>query len=187
MEGLPRSVETRSEQQHRQAGDDLPQRPRVRMLRFLTTPSQCCSVCTLQDDNILSRAARGPRWPRSGIIIRVSQRSKWPNKGEVLGGLAAAKALRNVPVQVILVDRTKGFAALQSGTVRISRVLAWLVWAVVHLEFLAQSSLRVSVFVQWVWTYITGQRGSRLIVNHHGSERSKATTSVGPELTACSK
>jgi len=36
----------------------------------------------------------------------------------------------------------------------------------VHLQFLAQSSLRVSVFMQWVWTYLTGQRGSRLIVNH---------------------
>jgi hypothetical protein len=35
--------------------------------------------------------------------------------------------------------------------------------------FLAQSSLRVSVFVQWVWTYFTGQRGSRLIVNHRGT------------------
>jgi hypothetical protein len=41
-------------------------------------------------------------------------------------------------------------------------------WAAVHLEFLGQSSLRVSVFVQWVWTYLTGQRGARLIVNHHG-------------------
>jgi NADH:ubiquinone reductase (H+-translocating) len=81
----------------------------------------------------------------------------------------------------------KGFAVLQSGRVRISGVLAWSVWTAVHLEFLAQSSLRVSVFVQWVWTYITGQRGSRLIVNHHGSERSKATTSVGTELTVSSK
>src|SRR5437870_5577301 len=35
--------------------------------------------------------------------------------------------------------------------------------------FLGQSSLRVSVFVQWMWTYVTGQRGSRLIVNHHAS------------------
>lgn len=47
--------------------------------------------------------------------------------------------------------------------------LAWLAWAGVHLQFLAQSNLRVSVFIQWVWTYLTGQRGSRLIVNHHGS------------------
>jgi hypothetical protein len=28
----------------------------------------------------------------------------------------------------------------------------------------------LSVFVQWVWTYLTGQRGSRLIVNHYGLE-----------------
>lgn len=62
----------------------------------------------------------------------------------------------------------KGFAVLQSGKVRISGFLAWLVWAAVHLQFLAQSSLRVSVFVQWVWTYFTGQRGSRIIVKHHG-------------------
>ena len=61
----------------------------------------------------------------------------------------------------------KGFAVLQTGRVRISGFLAWMVWAAVHLEFLAQSSLRVSVFLQWVWTYLTGQRGSRLIVEHH--------------------
>jgi NADH dehydrogenase FAD-containing subunit len=64
----------------------------------------------------------------------------------------------------------KGFAVLQSGKVRLSGSLAWLAWAAVHLEFLAQSSLRVNVFVQWVWTYLTGQRGSRLIVNHHQIE-----------------
>jgi NADH dehydrogenase len=70
----------------------------------------------------------------------------------------------------------KGFALLQSGKVRVSGIVAWLAWAAVHLEFLAQSNLRVSVFVQWVWTYLTGQRGSRLIVNHHGSEPRRATT-----------
>jgi NADH dehydrogenase len=64
----------------------------------------------------------------------------------------------------------KGFAVLESGKVHVSGVVAWLAWAAVHLQFLAQSSLRVSVFLQWVWTYLTGQRGSRLIVNYHGSE-----------------
>src|SRR5882757_619728 len=62
----------------------------------------------------------------------------------------------------------KGFAVLESGKVHMSGFTAWLVWAAIHLQFLAQSSLRVSVFVQWVWTYFTGQRGSRLIVNHRG-------------------
>src|SRR5580704_759917 len=36
----------------------------------------------------------------------------------------------------------KGFAVLQSGKVKISGFPAWLAWAVVHLQFLAQSSLR---------------------------------------------
>jgi NADH dehydrogenase FAD-containing subunit len=65
----------------------------------------------------------------------------------------------------------KGFAVLQSGRLRLSGFLAWMAWAAVHLEFLGQSSLRVSVFVQWVWTYLTGQRGSQLIVNHRAAVR----------------
>jgi NADH dehydrogenase FAD-containing subunit len=68
----------------------------------------------------------------------------------------------------------KGFAVLQSHKVRVSGFGAWLAWAAIHLQFLATSSLRLTVFLQWVWTYITGQRGSRLIVNHHATHPTKA-------------
>jgi NADH dehydrogenase FAD-containing subunit len=61
-----------------------------------------------------------------------------------------------------------GFAVLQTGKVRMNGFLAWLAWGLVHLQFLAQSSERVSVFLQWIWTANTGQRGSRLIVNYYG-------------------
>jgi NADH:ubiquinone reductase (H+-translocating) len=64
----------------------------------------------------------------------------------------------------------KGFAVLQSGRFNVSGFPAWLAWAAVHLQFLGQSSLRLSVFLQWVWTYLTGQQGARLIVNHHGTQ-----------------
>lgn len=79
----------------------------------------------------------------------------------------------------------KGFAVLQTGKIHLSGFSAWLAWAAVHLQFLATSSLRVSVFLQWVWTYITGQRGSRLIVDHHGSEKEKrpADTPLGAAAT----
>src|SRR5262245_31177955 len=63
----------------------------------------------------------------------------------------------------------KGFAVLQTGKFRFSGFFAWLAWAGIHIQFLATANLRVSVFVQWVWTYLTGQRGSRLIVNHHAA------------------
>jgi NADH dehydrogenase FAD-containing subunit len=59
----------------------------------------------------------------------------------------------------------KGFAVLQSGKFQISGLGAWLVWAFIHLQFLATGSLRLTVFLQWMWTFVTGQRGSRLIVN----------------------
>jgi NADH:ubiquinone reductase (H+-translocating) len=81
----------------------------------------------------------------------------------------------------------KGFAVLQSGPIQASGFIAWLAWAGVHLQFLAQSSLRVSVFVQWVWTYLTGQRGSRLIVNHRGYEPIKQKSEGSSVLTGASK
>jgi NADH dehydrogenase len=60
----------------------------------------------------------------------------------------------------------KGFAVLQSGKFQLSGFVAWLAWALIHLLFLAQFSLRLSVLVQWTWGYLTGTRGSRLIVNY---------------------
>jgi cytochrome d oxidase subunit CydB len=64
----------------------------------------------------------------------------------------------------------KEFAVLQSGKIHMSGFLAWLAWAGIHIQFLATTNLRISVFVQWMWTFLTGQRGSRLIVNHHTAE-----------------
>jgi NADH dehydrogenase len=72
----------------------------------------------------------------------------------------------------------KGFAVLESHKLRVSGFGAWLAWAFVHLQFLATSSLRLTVFLQWVWTYFTGQRGSRLIVNHHAPQPAKAAEDI---------
>ena len=71
----------------------------------------------------------------------------------------------------------KGFAVLQSGKVQMSGLPAWLIWAFIHLQFLPTPGLRVAVFLQWAWTFLTGQRGSRIIVNHHATE--PASTPVG--------
>ena len=63
----------------------------------------------------------------------------------------------------------KCFAVLQSGKFQTSGLGAWLIWAFIHLQFLATWGLRLSVFLRWAWTFLTGQRGSRIIVNHHAS------------------
>src|ERR1700683_3107453 len=81
----------------------------------------------------------------------------------------------------------KGFAVLQSGKVQVSGFGAWLTWAAVHLQFLATSSLRLTVFLQWIWTFVTGQRGSRLIVNHHESETGTPATDGATKAAVASK
>jgi NADH:quinone reductase (non-electrogenic) len=58
----------------------------------------------------------------------------------------------------------QGYAVLQSGRLHLKGLSAYLPWLAIHLQFLAQPGLRLSVFLQWVWTFVTGQRGSRLII-----------------------
>jgi NADH:quinone reductase (non-electrogenic) len=62
----------------------------------------------------------------------------------------------------------KGFAVLESGKLHLSGFLAWLAWSGIHILFLATANLQISVFVQWMWTFLTNQRGSRLIVRQQG-------------------
>jgi NADH:ubiquinone reductase (H+-translocating) len=81
----------------------------------------------------------------------------------------------------------KGYAVLQSGKVQVSGFGAWLTWAAIHLQFLTTSSLRLGVFLQWAWTYLTGQRGDRLIVNHQGSEVAKPAPDSAAKITVAGK
>ena len=68
----------------------------------------------------------------------------------------------------------KGFAIVQTGPFKLSGFLPWLMWAFVHIQFLAMCSMRVSVFSQWMWTFFTGSRGSRIIVNHYATPSANA-------------
>jgi len=58
----------------------------------------------------------------------------------------------------------RNFAILESGRWQLSGFVAWLAWAVIHIMFLPQAGSKVMVFTQWVWSYVTKQRGSRLIL-----------------------
>jgi NADH dehydrogenase FAD-containing subunit len=58
----------------------------------------------------------------------------------------------------------EGYAVLQAGRFHLKGAAAWIPWMVIHIAFLARTGLRISVMLQWAWTFLTGQRGSRLIV-----------------------
>jgi NADH dehydrogenase/putative oxidoreductase len=55
-------------------------------------------------------------------------------------------------------------AVADFGAVRLQGALAWWIWGAVHIIFLAGGRNRMAVVVNWAWAYLTGRRGSRIIV-----------------------
>ncbi len=57
----------------------------------------------------------------------------------------------------------RNFAVLERGSLRLAGLFAWLGWILVHVVSLALFNNRLIVFTQWLWSYFTFERGSRLI------------------------
>jgi NADH dehydrogenase len=84
-----------------------------------------------------------------GENIPVEQRKKFIyNDRGIMATIGKAKA-----VAVI-----KGF--------KLSGLLAWLVWCVIHIFFLISFRNRFRVMAEWMWHYITNRPGIRLIVKY---------------------
>jgi NADH:ubiquinone reductase (H+-translocating) len=62
----------------------------------------------------------------------------------------------------------KAAAVADFGFVRLSGLVAWLLWIVVHIFFLIGFRNRVIVIFEWAWAYFTSQRGARLITGDLG-------------------
>jgi len=69
-------------------------------------------------------------------------------------------------------------AVAQFGKIHISGFIAWLAWLFVHILFLIGFRNRLLVFIQWAWSYVTYERGARLIT---GSTYLPGWTAVPPE------
>src|SRR5207244_12443879 len=109
--------------------------------------------------------------PLAGVAQVAMQQGRYAGKliRRQLAGKKALKPFRYFDKGTMAVVG-KGYAVVQSGKIRLHGLLAWLAWAFIHITFLSQLSLKISVFLQWGWLFLTGQRGSQLIVNYHGSE-----------------
>src|SRR6266403_1604508 len=115
--------------------------------------------------------------PLAGVAQVAMQQGRYAGKliRRQLAGKKAPKPFRYFDKGTMAVVG-KGYAVLQSGKIRLHGLLAWLAWAFIHITFLSQLSLKISVFLQWGWLFLTGHRGSRLIVNYHESEANPATS-----------
>jgi NADH dehydrogenase len=104
---------------------------------------------------------------------------------EVLPGVAAVATQQGVHVADIIVADLKGRprkpfryrdkgkmatigrarAIAEFGPMRLTGRFAWWFWLVVHIYYLSGFRNRLSVLIQWAWSYLTFGRGARLIVD----------------------
>lgn len=93
-------------------------------------------------------------------------------QGKFVGRVIAAR-LRGKPEpdefryrdvgQLATIGRRK--AVVDLGRVRFKGWLAWWFWGIVHIYFLVNNRSRLTIAIQWLWSYLTFDRGARLIVS----------------------
>ena len=92
-------------------------------------------------------------------------------QGIHLGRSLAANILRGEPMppfefknrgNTAIIGRNA--AVFDFGRQHLRGFLAWLLWAVIHVYLLVGFEKRVLVTTQWLWRYLTYQRGARLIL-----------------------
>ena len=64
----------------------------------------------------------------------------------------------------------RGEAVCDLGRIRLSGIPAWLFWCLIHVFFLIDFRNRVSVALDWIWSFVTDGRSARLITEGERSQ-----------------
>jgi NADH dehydrogenase len=75
-------------------------------------------------------------------------------------------------------------AVADFGRIRLKGFLAWLLWCLVHVYLLIGFRNRLLVSLEWLWDYLTFQRGARLITEDRDTPCAPAETQGPAEARA---
>jgi NADH:ubiquinone reductase (H+-translocating) len=70
------------------------------------------------------------------------------------------------------------------GGVRFTGFAAWLLWSLAHIFFLIGFRNRITVAIDWFWSYLTFERGARLISQNAPPPEPEAPMIVAPRMKA---
>ncbi|MCP3101507.1 NAD(P)/FAD-dependent oxidoreductase [Myxococcus sp. K15C18031901] len=87
-------------------------------------------------------------WAARNIIASIEQRPRTPFRYRDKGIMATIGKHR---------------AIAQTGSLRLTGFIAWVAWLFVHVLYLIGFKNRVTVFLEWTWSYLFAKRGARLI------------------------
>jgi len=131
-----------------------------------------------------------------GDLANIKQENGKPVPGVAQGAIQAGKyASRRIMAQLYgyetiafkyndkgsLATIGRGAAVAEFAHAHFAGLLAWLLWLVVHIMFLVGFRNRVAVLLEWAWSYVTFERGARLITGQlPGTSQRNPTLSLPP-------
>lgn len=74
----------------------------------------------------------------------------------------------------------RGQAVADLGWAQFSGIIAWLAWLFIHLFNLVEFENRLLVFIQWAWSYFSGNRSARLITGEQPTSFSEPANHHSP-------
>jgi NADH dehydrogenase len=81
----------------------------------------------------------------------------------------------------ILATIGRSRAVAHIGRIKASRLFAWLTWLFVHILFLIGFRNRLIVMIQWAWSFVTYDRGARVLIQRvEGALADDLTTGPQP-------
>ena len=113
-------------------------------------------------DTVLLNNADGV--PLPGVAAVAKQQGSYVGRkiSEILSGKPDSKPFRYRDVgQLATIGRRAGVVDL--GKIRFKGRLAWWFWGLIHIYFLINLRSRMTVAFHWLWSYLTFDRGARLI------------------------
>jgi NADH dehydrogenase len=111
-----------------------------------------------------AHALDGRGKPLPGVAPVAKQQGRYVGLriADAVGGHARARSFRYRDLGNLATIGRKS-AVADFGFVRLSGRVAWLLWGAVHIYFLIGFRSRIAVVLDWIWAYVTFQRGARLI------------------------
>ena len=121
-----------------------------------------CQVPFMEDVYVIGDVAafKGPDGGMlPGVATVAIQQGEYVGRRILAGGSGAF--LYKDPGSMATIGRSK--AVVERGELRLTGLVAWFAWLFVHLIKLMGSRNRLMVFIQWVYSYLSFQRGARVI------------------------
>ncbi len=117
-------------------------------------------------DTALAHDAAGAALP--GIAPVAKQQGAYVSQAiqARLSGKDAPPAFRYRD-QGLLATVGRKTAVIAFGRLRVKGWFAWWLWGIAHIYFLISLRNRLLIMTQWLWSYVSAERGARLITGMH--------------------